>query len=199
MAKSILRHLGLVTLLTLLLTGCVPVRGHLEVLRGNYYYSRGEYQESIVSYLTLLDEPESREYVSYNLGNVYQALGEGNAARRMWDQAEGSGDEDLLYRVSFNRGVFYYDRGEYQRAYDAFKEALRLNNGSVPAKINLELTLLQLSAEEQLTPQAGEQEAEGTGEIGSEALRVLEFVRREERQRWEANREPETSEYQRDW
>ncbi len=199
MAKSLLGPVSAVTLLLLLLSGCAPVRGHLEVLQGNYYYSRGEYQESIVSYLTLLEEPETGEYVSYNLGNVYQALGEGNAALRMWEQADASNDEELLYRVSFNRGVFHFDRGEYEEAYDAFKEALRLNNGSVPAKINLELTLLRLMAEEQLTPQTGEQQTGEGEDIGREALRVLEFVRRKEQQRWEANRERETSDYQRDW
>lgn len=202
MAKSFLSGRYLLLLLapvTLLLAGCAPVSSHLEVLQGNYFFSRGDYQESIVSYLTLLEEPEVGEYVSYNLGNVYQALGEGNAALRMWDQAEASDDLQLLYRVSFNRGVFHFERGEYEEAFDAFKEALRLNNGSLGAKINLELTLLRLNAEEQLTPQTGEQPSGESAEIGSEALRVLEFVRRKEQQRWEANRERESSEFQRDW
>ena len=74
-----------------------------------------------------------------------------------------------------------------------------MNNGSLAAKINLELTLLRLNAEEQLTPQTGEQPSGESAEIGSEALRVLEFVRRKEQQRWEANRERESSEFQRDW
>lgn len=202
MAKPLLRRpLGpaFMGTLLLLLSSCSPIRGHMEVLQGNFYYARGDYQESIVSYLTRLEEPEVGEYVSYNLGNVYQALGEGNAALRMWGQADASGDEELLYRVSFNRGVFYFERGEYEEAFDAFKEALRLNNGSVPAKINLELTLLRLTAEEQLTQQGGEEEAGESQEIGREALRVLEFVRRKEQQRWEANRERETSDFRRDW
>lgn len=202
MAKSLLRkgwQVAVLAPLVLLFAGCAPVSSHLEVLQGNYFFSRGDYQESIVSYLTLLEEPEAGEYVSYNLGNVYQALGEGNAALRMWNQAEDSDDQQLLYRVSFNRGVFHFERGEYEEAFNAFKEALRLNNGSVPAKINLELTLLRLNAEEQLTPQSGGQQSGESAEIGSEALRVLEFVRRKEQQRWEANRERETSEFQRDW
>lgn len=202
MAKSLLRTrtLLLLTLVILpFLAGCAPLHSHLEVLQGNYFFSRGDYQESIVSYLTLLEEPEVGEYVSYNLGNVYQALGEGNAALRMWEEAERSEDASLLFRVSFNRGVFYFERGEYAEAFDAFKEALRLNDSSLSAKINLELTLLRLNAEEQLTPQSGEQQGGEAQEIGSEALRVLEFVRRKEQQRWEANRETETSEFRRDW
>jgi tetratricopeptide (TPR) repeat protein len=202
MAKPLLRRALLLTfspLLLILLGGCAPVGSHLEVLQGNYFFSRGDYQESIVSYLALLEEPEVGGYVSYNLGNVYQALGEGSAALRMWGQAEESEDKSLLYRVSFNRGVFHFERGEYEEAFDAFKEALRLNNGSLPAKINLELTLLRLNAEEQLTPQSGEQQSGESQEIGSEALRVLEFVRRKEQQRWEANREAQTSEFRRDW
>jgi tetratricopeptide (TPR) repeat protein len=202
MAKPLLSSPLRLTLIgggLLLLSSCSPIQGHLKVLQGNYHYSRGEYQESIVSYLTLLQEREAEEYVSYNLGNVYQALGEGNAALRMWKQAETSGDGELLYRVTFNRGVFYFERGEYEEAFDAFKEALRLNDGSIPAKINLELTLLRLRAEEQLTSQEGEKQPGASQDIGREALRVLEFVRRKEQQRWEANREGETSEYRRDW
>ena len=186
-------------LASVFLTSCGPLGAQLAVLEGNYYFSRGEYQDSIVNYLPLLESGELEEYVSYNLGNVYQALGEGNAALRMWEQAEESEDGDLRFMVTFNRGVFYFDRGNYQAAYNAFKEALRLSSGSVPAKINLELTLLRLNAEEQLTPQRGEGESEGEQEIGREALRVLEFVRRKEKQRWEANRSEEETEFRKDW
>lgn len=184
----------------LLLTGCAPLEGHLSILRGNYYFSRGEYQSSIVEYLTHLEDPEMEAYVSYNLGNVYQALGEGSAALRMWSASEEGEDDTLRYRVRFNRGVFHFERGEYEAALESFREALKLNNSSFPAKINLELTLLRLNAEEQLTPQAGGAgEARGE-EIGREALRVLEFVRRKEQQRWEANSREESSEsFQRDW
>lgn len=193
---ALLLSLGVFTLLA---TGCAPVAGHFSILRGNYYYSRGEYQSAIVDYLTHLEDEEMEPYVSYNLGNVYQALGEGSAALRMWSGAEEAEEEELRYRVLFNRGVFHFERGEYEEAFEEFKEALRVNNARVEAKINLELTLLRLNAEEQLSPRGGGEGDSGGEEVGREALRVLEFVRRKEQQRWEANSTGETRAYQRDW
>ncbi|MFP4374484.1 MAG: tetratricopeptide repeat protein [Spirochaetaceae bacterium] len=170
-----------------LLSGCAA-ESHLRVVRGNYSYGQGRFQRATVDYLRAWENAEYRARIAYNLGNVYYALGEVQAAFGMWQRAQESDDRDIIFGVTFNKGVFYYERGRYQDAYTQFKHALEIDPASVDAKVNLELALQKIRASEQVVrsdPSAG------GGEDGpsAQSVRVLEYVRRKEGSRWFATEE----------
>ena len=202
----------LIVLAAMVTAGCGSTGPMLSVLRGNLAYSRGDYQSALVHYLATDETSDDRGWILFNTGNVYYALGEQEAALSSWDQARqaagsledgGSGAGRatmLIHAASYNRGVLFYQRGEYRSAYDEFRYALAVNSQSVPAKANLELALQKIRAAEQAQQMGGNEVAEDDGEAtGPATLRILEYVRRKETQRWFANRELDESDDPRDW
>ncbi len=172
-----------------LLSGC-GAEPHLRVIRGNYAYGQGRFQRATVDYLRAWENDEYRAQIAYNLGNVYYALGEVQAALGMWQRAQESGNADILFGVTFNKGVFYYERGRYQDAYTQFKRALEIDPGSVDAKVNLELALEKIRASEQVV-RGDASETGSDGAPSAQSVRILEYIRRKEGSRWFATEEVE--------
>jgi tetratricopeptide (TPR) repeat protein len=170
------------------LSGC-GMESHLRVLRGNYAYGQGRFQSATVDYLRAWENAEYQAWIAYNLGNVYYALGEVQAALGMWERAQESDEADILFGVTFNKGVFYYERGRYQDAYTQFTHALEIDPASVDAKINLELALQKIRAGEQVV--RGDPAGGGDGGPSPQTVRILEYVRRKEETRWFATEEVE--------
>ncbi|MFW5689624.1 MAG: hypothetical protein ACOC1U_08630 [Spirochaetota bacterium] len=199
-------------LVILALGGCSSAGPMLSVLRGNLAYGRGDYQTALVHYLATEEAADDRGWVLFNTGNVYYALGEQAAALSSWDRArqeaadgdarrqESASTTILIHAASYNRGVLLYQRGEYQDAYDEFRYALSVNAASVAAKANLELALQKIRSAEQAEQVGGGGGVEGQADdAGPATLRILEYVRRKETQRWFANREADDSVDPRDW
>ncbi len=198
--------------LSLNFVSCGNPRPYLNVLQGNYSYGQGHYQPATVRYLSALKYEEYRPWIQYNLGNVYHSLGESEEALKMWNEASKSNEEDILFGVSFNRGVLYYEMGRYNEAYREFKYALQLDSSNMEAKINLELCYRKIkggqssiagsgngrssdesSREEENDTQTGKQS------ISDESKRILEYIRKKEGQRWFATEEIKPEDFQRDW
>jgi tetratricopeptide (TPR) repeat protein len=211
MARNVLRLIALLAVVVVF-AGCSGGGSMVSVLRGNLAYSRGDYQSALVHYLSTDAESVHRGWLLYNSGNVYYALGEQEAALSAWDDARKSavdpvsGEADrgaqtlLIHAASYNRGVLFYQRGEYQAAYDEFKYALSVNARSVAAKANLELALERVRSAEQVQQVGGDAaNGDAADEAGPATLRILEYVRRKEAQRWFANRESDESHEPRDW
>ena len=196
MAKTI-RLMGLAALLLFLLSSCREASPSVDVLRGNFSYGRGQYQKSILHYLGAEDAAEAgRDVVYYDLANVYFALGEGDAALRAWSVAEETTDNtDLLFRIAFNRGVLHYQRGHYDEAYRAFRQALLIRPTDLDAKINLEESLSRVRA---TVPTDSDTESVGGGEGDADRQRLLDYVRRKEADAWTSMEDPGDS-GSRDW
>lgn len=197
--------------LSVLLSGCSAGAPMISVLRGNLAFGRGDYQTALVHYLATEEREQHRGWLLFNSGNVYYALGEQEAALAAWEDARElvtgtEGDETpsgatlLVHAASYNRGVLFYQRGEYQEAYDEFRYALSVRPQQFAAKTNLELALRRIrSAEQAERLGGGGVEQEGGDDAGPATLRILEYVRRKESQRWVANREMDESTDARDW
>ena len=206
MAKTLLKFIALGSVLVGL-ASCTAASHMLPVLRGNLAYSRGDYQAALVHYLSTPERAESRGWLMFNIGNVYYALGEHDAALASWSDAMlavgGPGDPNdttLVHASAFNRGVLFYERGHFQDALDEFRYSLEVNSRSVAAKINVELALQKQRSAEQVR-QTGQREP-GQAEPGGEdpqTVRILEYVRRKEAQRWFANRDADQAHDAQDW
>jgi tetratricopeptide (TPR) repeat protein len=180
----------------LLVVSCGTGTAHFDVLRGNYYYSRGMYQQAMIAYLAAREQPGNAAWVSFNLAGVYQALGETGAALDSLKEAEKSDDKELQFNVSFNRGLFFHESGRYKEAFGEFRHALELNPASLEAKINLEHTLKRLSLSAQSSVKRPAPRANSRRE---DTERILEYVRKKEGNRWYAPERMKEEDTARDW
>ncbi|TVQ35829.1 MAG: tetratricopeptide repeat protein [Spirochaetaceae bacterium] len=183
----------------LLMVSCGIAEPHVSVLRGNYAFGQGRYQSATVDYLQALEHGQFEEWIAFNLGNVYHALGENESALGMWQVARRSDSDSLLFGVYYNTGLLLYEAGRYREAYDQFVEALRLNPTSIAGKINLELALERVQAGAAVASPRRSDAEEQNGAAADESRRILEYIRRREEQRWFAVDEIPAEESPRDW
>ncbi|MDR1566363.1 MAG: tetratricopeptide repeat protein [Treponema sp.] len=185
---------ALLFFLSLTASSCSRIQGKLLIMEGNFYNSRGLYTEAIASYLKALDYDDAAPYAEYGLGSAYFALEEGRAALERYAEAEKSlaapGVEDhpeLKYRIQYNSGIIHFEKGEYQRAAEAFRRALEIDGSRIEAKRNLELSLLTLSrASRSETPSSpGKSEAAKEG-AGPAAPVLFEYLRLREQEQWKS-------------
>ncbi|MDR1317703.1 MAG: tetratricopeptide repeat protein [Spirochaetales bacterium] len=167
------------------LVGCEIRNVYLDVMQGQYFYGRGQYQEAIVSYMRALESGRYTAWVEYNLGNAYHSLGEMEAAAAVWDSASQTEDPGLQFHVAYNTGSLYYEMGKYREAYEKFKHALRLDPSAVDAKINLELSLRKMNSGGGPQPSGGG----GSQPAGEDSGRILDYVKRREGTKWKASEE----------
>lgn len=183
-----------------LLSGCSFGTPHLPVFQGNYAFGRGDFQTATVSYLRVSDHSEYADKVQYNLGNVYYALGEIEAALDAWEHALNSESVEVQYRTHFNKGLLLYETGRYSESYQAFRNAVRMVPQSIPAKLNLELAYERMSAAGSARAASETTAVQQSRGLGSEHRRILEFVRRREVQSWQTPEQSRTEESRiQDW
>ena len=180
-----------------LLSSCRAMEPGMSVLVGNYSYQVGEFQQSTIHYVNGLEANRYKEWIYYNMGNVYFSLGEGGAAVEVWENVESTTDPDLRYRLNFNKGILFYQMGKYRESYLMFKESLKANPSSIDAKINLELALGKLAAPDVENSNAGS--GGSSNSINpAETERMLEYIKRKEGELWFSS-EQETEYNQEDW
>ncbi len=178
MARNLL--ICTIAALILLMGGCTKAGVYLQIIDGNYEYSRGDYKEANFTYIQALKKSLHTARITYNLGNVYHSLGESEAALEEWELASlEEEDPELRARIAFNRGVIYYELGMYQQAYSEFRRVLKLDPDDIEAKANLEYCLrkLNLSKETQETKQDSEEDRNDR-QLSEDGKRILEYVRR---------------------
>jgi len=187
--------------LIMLFSSCGQAQLYLQVLNGNYEYSRGDYKESNFTYIQALEHALYTERIAYNLGNIYHSLGETDAALEEWSRASTEQDDSILIaRIAFNRGVLYYELGNYQEAYSEFRKVLSIDPDDVEAKANLEYCLRKLNLGQR--PQEMKQESDEGGEeqqLSEDGKRILEYVRRSATTTLTPDYEVEEEEYTKNW
>lgn len=184
----------------LLLSSCSNPSVYYSVWKGNNTFDGGDYQTANTAYLKALEHDIYVDYISYNLANVYYALGEGEAASAEWKNATFTGNATLLFRTLYNRGVLEFESGSYQDAFSSFRKSLEINPESMAAKINLEYSLRRMNS--------GSNTAEGSAagaevteepETSDEIQRVLEFIKQKDAGLWAVNEEAPVATDERDW
>jgi tetratricopeptide (TPR) repeat protein len=184
----------------LFLSSCSNPDVYYSVWSGNNSYAGGNYQKANTLYLRALEEDFYAEYISYNLANVYYALGEAEAAYAEWEKAVFTQSKELLFRTLYNRGILEFETGNYQKAFESFKKALELNPDSYNAKINLEYSLRRMNAgsDASASAAAGAETSETT-EISEEIQRILEFIKKKDTIIWSAGEEGNVGLGEKDW
>ncbi len=179
-----------------MLSSCNFKTDGLLVVRGNYFFDKGNYNRALIDYYRLLDSDKGvssketyEKYLLYNIGTVYLANGEFRVAiPKLMEAAKCSvvKDRELCFRSNFNLGYIYYQLGEFDKAIEHFISALEVKPQSIAAKRNLEVSLrrlhLNVSSSESfsLSKKRGEK---GKG-METAALRLLDYVMSKEESLW---------------
>ncbi|MFP4562536.1 MAG: tetratricopeptide repeat protein [Spirochaetia bacterium] len=178
--------------------GCsVP---QVETMLGNFSYRHGDYQESLVRYISAAEETRLNGWARFNLGDAYYALGEWDSAREEWSRAAELAEGDAEFASVFNLGVLSYHRAEYEEAYEFFRRAVVLRPGDREAKINLELSYRKMDMRREMGRRTREPKA-GEVQLGEEdpGGRLLEFVNLIEKKQWIAPKEQPFETFAEDW
>jgi len=160
-------------------------------MQGNAAFQRGEFQKASLSYLAAQQAGVPTDVVAYNLGNVYNALGETNMALAVWGQITRPSSEELAYRLAFNKGYLLYQRGQYEAACQEFRTALVMKPSSLDAKKNLEISLLKTQNFGTALPNRPRLTDHTVPGETQKAL--LDYINRLEGTRWKANNRPDST------
>jgi tetratricopeptide (TPR) repeat protein len=193
MAGDLLMRLSWIflALAALSLVSCAEWSEGWTVIEGNAAFQRGDFQRSSLAYLAAQQTGMVPDVVAYNLGNVYNALGETNTALAVWGQISQPSSEELAYRLAFNKGYLLYQRGQYEAACQEFRTALLMKPSSLDAKRNLEIALLKTqnfgTALPVRTPLTDKTDP------GETQKALLDYINRLEGTRWKANNRPDST------
>ena len=165
----------------LLLVSCSSGRSYIDVARGNSAFERGSYQDATVAYLSAQRSGSYPDWVAYDLGNVYHALGEPDGAAQEWAKAEKAKDARVVVATLFNEGELDYELGRYRDAYDKFRRVLEITPSDIDAKVNLELSFSKMTTKE-VPPRSGTQgEPIAVKHADAQANQLLDIVRQKEK------------------
>jgi Ca-activated chloride channel family protein len=170
------------------LSSCAKTQGQLLIMQANFQNTRGYYTEAISSYMKALEYDEAAPYAEYGLASTFFSLDESSAALDRYDQAEKDLEQrnefhqELRYRIHYNKGIIYFEKGEYGEAALAFREALKVDGSRIEAKRNLELSLLTgLRSRQSYTREEAEDSKEDSG-----SLILFEYIKAKEQSQWKS-------------
>lgn len=192
MEKYVLNKYCIIYLfLAILCTGCGFKEPLIEVLDGNYRYMRGDYAGATISYIKALEKKSYSEWIYYNLGNVYNALGETDAAVEELLRATKTEYQEVLFRTHFNLGNIYFSLGKYEKAIDQYKQALKANQKEIDAKINLELAVEKMEKEKSIEQHQSLIKKQSDSFENTEINNILEYIKEREALVWKSLNQPE--------
>lgn len=160
------------------------------------HQSQPQYTEAISAYSEALRYTEATPYAEYGLGLVYLFLGEDTSAFTRFDNASAMMDSELInqddelnYRIHYNRGILHFQASHFDEAAFEFRNALEIDEDRIEAKRNLELSLLSM---EQQNSAASSSPVEITSDQSKDNT-LFDYLRQKEVDSWKA---PEISEDQ---
>jgi Ca-activated chloride channel family protein len=185
--------LFLLTFLFFIFSGCDGIKGKLLVMEANMQTSQLEHSDAISNYTEALPYFEAAPYAEYGLGVTYLLLGEDDSAFQRFDNAaelinseSADYDQELDYRIHYNRGILYFHASRFDEAALEFRKALEIDESRVEAKRNLELSLL---SEEQQNSAVSSSPVELNNDQGQDNT-MFDYLRQKEIDSWHS-KEPE--------
>jgi tetratricopeptide (TPR) repeat protein len=119
-----------------------------EIVQGNILYSGGDYMTTSLCYYNALKKTGKTEWIRYDLGNVFNSLGEPEYAITELEGSLTATDRELVYRAHFNLGSIFFEAGKFDESVEHFKAALKAKPDDKDAKRNLEIAAKRLDTEE---------------------------------------------------
>lgn len=118
---------------------------------GNKSFNKGNYTKALQQYKSALGrlkgELEARLY--YNIGNVYNILGDTKNALKNYENSVAlSKDDNLLAKAFYNQGIALFKEKDYKSAMELFKKSLKYNDKDDDARYNYAVCKLLLEEED---------------------------------------------------
>ncbi|MDR0909593.1 MAG: VWA domain-containing protein [Spirochaetaceae bacterium] len=174
---------------SLVSSGNLAFRGSLDILAGNFYADRGNNARALSAYSRAASDSAASAYALYNSGLLLLQSGDDAAAMDYFNRCipllnEKAGTEgynaELSYALYYNRGLINFRSGNYDAAAGDFRNALKADNSKTDAKINLELSLLSISYNEEAqantVPVAAKEDTAGNI--------IFNYMRQKEDEQW---------------
>ncbi len=112
------------------------------ILRGNYFYNQGKYEEALASYNWSLELRPDNPVTLYNRGNIYGKLGRYDEALADFNHSLKLNTNDPL--AFYNRGTIYGKLGRYDEALADFNSSLKLSPNELYPLCNRGITYMKL-------------------------------------------------------
>jgi tetratricopeptide (TPR) repeat protein len=114
-----------------------PDRAYVHVLKGDILYGQGKKKEAETEYRKAVQKKSAEPYqksVAYNqYGRFHASLGKYQRARELYDQAI---DIDPYYiEATSNKGITYEKQGKWDKALEAYRQALILDKEDTVAAV----------------------------------------------------------------
>lgn len=121
------------------------------IREGNKLYRSGQYAQAETKYRKALEKNGQNACASYNLGCALMKQGKTEEADKQFSLVASSSQADKEFRSKnyYNKGVMYHSKKDYEKAIDAYKNALRLNPSDEHARKNLAFCKRQLQKQQQ--------------------------------------------------
>lgn len=160
------------------------------VVKGLFDFSQKRYRQAIAQYLLALNEAEIKgnqeeiDYILYNLGTTYLALDENLAALEKFSLISENANDTIRYSSLYNSGIVNYKIGEYDKAIDLFKQALKTDSTKEAAKINLELSIRQAEVQVQQSQSQALPSSENDGINKEMENSIFERIKENDKKQW---------------
>lgn len=160
------------------------------VMKGLFDFSQKRYRQAVAQYLIALNEAQQRnnqqeiDYILYNLGTTYLALGENLSALEKFEQISEEADVSIKYLSFYNSGIVNYKNGDYDKAIEYFKKALRTDSTKESAKINMELAIRQAEVQVQQSQSQSSPSTEEENYNNEMDNSIFERIRENDKRQW---------------
>ena len=187
--KTIINSLALFGLI-LSVSGCsLDLSSTKTILYSTLKWHQKDYQESTVGFLKVIEEAEKDQnteilqYGLFGLASCYIMQDEETAALEKLQAIDLDAPDSIRFATYYNMGIIAHKHGEYEKATEAFCQALLIDNTNIDAKINLELSLMENTS----TAKAGTQNLTPVSESeyhSSVEDTIFSIIRESEQNRW---------------
>lgn len=159
------------------------------ILYSTLQWYQKDYQEATVGFMKVTEEAkltqnqELLQYGLFGLASSYMMQEEETAALEKLEEIAADAPESLRFATYYNIGIIAHKHGEYEKAKEAFKQALLIDNTNIDAKINYELSFMENAS----NSSAGEKELKPISESDYQSSRedtIFSIIRENEQNRW---------------
>ena len=149
--------------------------------QGNRAFSRGEWSKAEKCYRRALEKNPRNSRAMFNLGDTYLAQKNGKDALQCFaNAAKGETNRMVRAMAYHNIGFIHQNNKDYDRAIDAYKEALRNNPYDDDTRYNLALCQKQRQRQQQDQQQQQQNQQSENGNDKQQQDRQLQQQNKEE-------------------
>ena len=155
---SVAKNKTLLIIVAVCLTTTATAQSKAKILthKGNVAFNNKKDSLAIIYYKKAVGLDSTFFKAKYNLGNTYLRQGKPSEAMKEYQNASSTNSSKLLQKaINHNMGLVYYMSGQYDKAIDAYKKALRAQPNDDRTRYNLALAQYMQKKNKQNNPDNG--------------------------------------------